>query len=72
MERWKTLEREAPCLLWIALMGPKDGALGAPNELVDSEYRCLYNFMNFEDYRMLRITTRSLTSAIELLGIKSS
>ncbi|GFY93239.1 2-oxoglutarate (2OG) and Fe(II)-dependent oxygenase superfamily protein [Actinidia rufa] len=53
------------------VLGPKDGALGAPEELVDSEHPRLYNPMNFEDYRMLRITTRSPTGAIELLRIKS-
>ncbi|KAL6999721.1 hypothetical protein U1Q18_000878 [Sarracenia purpurea var. burkii] len=51
------------------VLGPKDGALGAPNELVDSNHPRLYRPMNFEDYRMLRITTRSLTGNIELLRI---
>ena len=53
------------------VLGPKDGALEPPDELVDSEHPRLYNSMNFEDYRMLRITTRSPTGAIELLRIKS-
>ncbi|XP_057461048.1 2-oxoglutarate-dependent dioxygenase DAO-like [Actinidia eriantha] len=64
---------EGSVRLSIALfvLGPKDGALGAPEELVDSEHPRLYNLMNFEDYRMLRITTRSPTGAIEHLRIKS-
>ncbi|KAH7861893.1 hypothetical protein Vadar_032271 [Vaccinium darrowii] len=53
------------------VLGPKDGALGAPEELVDSEHPRLYNPMNFEEYRMLRITTKSPTGAIKLLRIKS-
>ncbi|GFY92384.1 2-oxoglutarate (2OG) and Fe(II)-dependent oxygenase superfamily protein [Actinidia rufa] len=53
------------------VLGPKDGALEPPDELVDSEHPRLYNSMNFEDYRMLRITTRSPTGAIEILRIKS-
>ncbi|KAH7860371.1 hypothetical protein Vadar_012710 [Vaccinium darrowii] len=53
------------------VLGPKDGALGAPEELVDSEHPRLYKPMNFEEYRMLRITTKSPTGAIELLRIKS-
>ncbi|KAF7140510.1 hypothetical protein RHSIM_Rhsim06G0186100 [Rhododendron simsii] len=53
------------------VLGPKDGALGAPEELVDSEHPRLYKPMNFEEYRMLRINTKSATGAIELLRIES-
>ncbi|XAR56392.1 hypothetical protein NMG60_11036858 [Bertholletia excelsa] len=53
------------------VLGPKKGALGAPEELVDDEHPRLFNPVNFEDYRMLRITTKSPTGAIELLRIKS-
>ncbi|KAG5545954.1 hypothetical protein RHGRI_018199 [Rhododendron griersonianum] len=65
---------EGSIRLSIALfvLGPKDGSLGAPEELVDSEYPRLYKPMNFEEYRMLRINTKSPTGAIELLRIESS
>ena len=53
------------------VLGPKDGALGAPEELVDSEHPRLFKSMNFEDYRMLRINTGSPTGAIEYLRIKT-
>ncbi|KAG5545957.1 hypothetical protein RHGRI_018202 [Rhododendron griersonianum] len=65
---------EGSIRLSIALfvLGPKDGALGALEELVDSEHPRLYKPMNFEEYRMLRINTKSPTGAIELLRIESS
>ncbi|KAF7140493.1 hypothetical protein RHSIM_Rhsim06G0186200 [Rhododendron simsii] len=64
---------EGSIRLSIALfvLGPKNGVLGAPKELVDSKHPRLYKPVNFEEYRMLRITTRSPTGAIELLRIKS-
>ncbi|KAL6999719.1 hypothetical protein U1Q18_000876 [Sarracenia purpurea var. burkii] len=53
------------------VLGPKDGTLGAPEELVDSDHPRLYNSMNFEEYRTLRISTKSPTGAIELLRINA-
>ncbi|GFY97565.1 2-oxoglutarate (2OG) and Fe(II)-dependent oxygenase superfamily protein [Actinidia rufa] len=54
------------------VLGPKDRAVAAPNELVDSEHPRLFNSVKFDDYRMLRITTSSPTGgALELLRIKS-
>ncbi|XP_047312622.1 2-oxoglutarate-dependent dioxygenase DAO-like [Impatiens glandulifera] len=53
------------------VLGPKLGALEAPSQLVDSDHPRLFKAMNFEDYRMLRITTRSPTGAIELLRVES-
>ncbi|KAG5545964.1 hypothetical protein RHGRI_018209 [Rhododendron griersonianum] len=53
------------------VLGPKDEALGAPEELVDSAHPRLYKPMNFEDYRMLRINTKSPLGVIEHLRIKS-
>ncbi|KAF7140344.1 hypothetical protein RHSIM_Rhsim06G0186000 [Rhododendron simsii] len=53
------------------VLGPKDGALGAPEELVDSEHPRLYKPMNFEDYRMLRIKNKSPTGLIEVLRVES-
>ncbi|KAG5545955.1 hypothetical protein RHGRI_018200 [Rhododendron griersonianum] len=64
---------EGSVRLSIALfvLGPKDGALGAPEDLVDSKHPRLYKPMNFEEYRMLRINTKSPTGAIELLRVES-
>ncbi|KAL6999737.1 hypothetical protein U1Q18_000894 [Sarracenia purpurea var. burkii] len=54
------------------VFGPKDVALEAPPELVDSDHPRLYKSMNFEDYRMLRISTKSPTGAIQHLRITAS
>ncbi|KAK2970856.1 hypothetical protein RJ640_006519 [Escallonia rubra] len=51
--------KEAKIRVSIALfvLGPKEAAVEAPAELVDSEHPRLYVPINFEDYRKLRLST---------------
>uniref|UniRef100_A0A2P2JV42 2-oxoglutarate-dependent dioxygenase DAO n=4 Tax=Rhizophora TaxID=40030 RepID=A0A2P2JV42_RHIMU len=52
--------REATIRISIAsfLLGPKDTAVEAPPELVDSEHPRLYIPFTYEDYRKLRLSTK--------------
>lgn len=40
------------------LLGPKDAAVEAPPELVDSEHPRLFVPVTYEDYRKLRLSTK--------------
>lgn len=52
--------KEAAVRLSIAsfLLGPKDAAVEAPPELVDSEHPRLFVPVTYEDYRKLRLSTK--------------
>lgn len=53
-------------------LGPKEGFVEAPPELVDSEHPRLYVPFTYEDYRKLRISTKMQAGeALELLRDKS-
>ncbi|XP_052178631.1 2-oxoglutarate-dependent dioxygenase DAO-like [Diospyros lotus] len=64
---------EGSVRLSIALfvLGPKDKALGTADEFVDDKHPQLFKPIEFEEYRMLRITTKSPTGAIERVRIKA-
>ncbi|KAL3503031.1 hypothetical protein ACH5RR_037480 [Cinchona calisaya] len=53
----------------VFVLGPRGKIVEAPLELVDSENPRLYNPFDFEEYRKLRISTKSPTGgALELFG----
>lgn len=55
------------------LLGPKDEAVEAPPEFVDSEHPRLYVPFTYEDYRKLRLSKKlQAGEALELVRIKSS
>lgn len=55
------------------LLGPKDEAVVAPPEFVDSEHPRLYAPFTYEDYRKLRFSKKlHAGEALELVLIKSS
>ncbi|KAI8012611.1 2-oxoglutarate-dependent dioxygenase DAO [Camellia lanceoleosa] len=53
------------------VFGPNDRGTEQPPELVDSQHPRLYNPINFEEYRLLRISNNLPTGAFELLRINS-
>ncbi len=65
--------REAVVRISIAsfLFGPKEEALEAPPEFVDSEHPSLYVPFLSEEYRKLRLSMSLCGEALELLRIKS-
>ncbi|KAA8524075.1 hypothetical protein F0562_010494 [Nyssa sinensis] len=55
------------------VLGPKEAKVEAPAQLVDSDNPRLFVPFSFEDYRMLRISTRSPTGgALELFRVTST
>ncbi|XP_035540951.1 2-oxoglutarate-dependent dioxygenase DAO-like isoform X1 [Juglans regia] len=55
-----------------SILGPNEGVMEAPPELVDTEHPRLYAPITYEDYRKLRHTTKLATGeALELLRIHS-
>ncbi|KAA8524074.1 hypothetical protein F0562_010495 [Nyssa sinensis] len=55
------------------VLGPKEAKVEAPTQLVDSDHPRLFVPFLFEDYRLLRISTRSPTGgALELFRVTST
>jgi isopenicillin N synthase-like dioxygenase len=57
--RVRCMEGATRMSIALFMLGPEDTELGAPAELVDNEHPRLYKPFIFDDYRKLRVSTRS-------------